>query len=349
MRHLHDVSHKEHHGSRTAFARHLNDQRRQIADALAIGCSLPGSSSSLQIMLRTLVSSLAEAIENSDPEVVLHWARLTRTAHSYETIVDAVAAACAQAIGLADRFHVDSGTLLVFLEIVQGRLHEALQNRESARPDDRPMIDAVLAMLRARDEATCTHSYATGVWCRRLCEGMALSAHTTERIVKAGVLHDVGKIATPDEILLKPGRLTAEEWAIMERHAPFGAEILADIPALATYAPIVRSHHERMDGRGYPDGLVGEEIPFEARVVSVADALHAMVVDRPYRKALTYGEAMDVLRGGRGTQWDGDVVDVMIPIVAAQRSRAVDADLATPDASSGTREIASTTTKVAAG
>jgi len=331
MRHLHDVSRKEQSGSRM-LARHLNEQRRKIADALAVDCGMSSGSSSLQIMLRTLVSSLAEAIEGNDPEVVLHWARLTRTAHSSETILEAVAAACTHAGFAAERFHVDSGTLLVFLEIVQARLAEVLQGGEP-RGDDRPLIDAVLAMLRARDEATCTHSYATGVWCRRLCEGLALSSATTERIVKAGVLHDVGKIGTPDEILFKPGRLTREEWAVMERHAPFGAEILSEIPGLAQYAPIVRSHHERIDGRGYPDGLAGDDIPFESRVVAVADALHAMIADRPYRKALSYGEAMDILRDGRGTQWEADVVDVMIPIVAAQRSRAVDADLAASEPS----------------
>ena len=116
MRHLHDVSRKEHSGSRI-LARHLNEQRRKIADALAVDCGMPSGSSSLQIMLRTLVSSLAEAIEAGDPEVVLHWARLTRTAHSSETILEAVAAACAHAGFAAERFHVDSGTLLVFVEI----------------------------------------------------------------------------------------------------------------------------------------------------------------------------------------------------------------------------------------
>ena len=320
------------------LARHLNEQRRRIADALAVDCGLDQQSTSSQIMLRTLVSSLAEAIENSDPEVLLHWARLTRTAHESETILDAVAAACAHVTFAAERFHLDSGMLLVFLEIVQARIGELLGNRDVARADDRPLIDAVLAMLRARDEATCTHSYATGVWCRRLCEGLALSHATTERIVKAGVLHDVGKIGTPDEILLKPGRLTPDEWTVMERHAAFGAEILSEIPALAPYAPIVRSHHERIDGRGYPDGLAGDEIPFESRVVSVADALHAMVVDRPYRKALSYGDAMEILRQGKGTQWDADVVDVMVPIVAAHRSRAVDADLAASEAQQETLE-----------
>src|SRR5947209_12367158 len=99
-------------------------------------------------------------------------------------------------------------------------------------------------MLKARDEATCAHSHATGAWCRRLAEAMGLSAATTDVVVKAGVLHDIGKIATPDAILFKAGPLDAAEWAVMQKHAEFGADILAELPALALYAPIVRAHHE---------------------------------------------------------------------------------------------------------
>ncbi len=98
----------------------------------------------------------------------------------------------------------------------------------------------------------------------------------------------------------------------MRQHAAFGGEILAQIPSLAQYAPIVRAHHERVDGSGYPDGFAGDLIPFEARVVAVADAFHAMVSDRPYRRAFSYGAAITLLGQGRGTQWDAEVVDAMV-------------------------------------
>src|SRR6202022_2504333 len=139
--------------------------------------------------------------------------------------------------------------------------------------------------------------------------------------------HDIRKIPTPGPILSKPGPLEPDEWEIMKRHAEAGADILSEIPALAPYAPIVGAHHEWFDGRGYPRGLRGDEISLESRVVSVADSFHAMVSDRPYRRALTYGEAIAAFADGRGKQWDAQVVDVMITLAAEDRNSSADANL----------------------
>ena len=184
------------------------------------------------------------------------------------------------------------------------------------------MIEGVLAMLKAHDETTCTHAYATGAWCKRLAEAMNLGEGQTDLIVRAGILHDIGKIGTPDAILFKPGLLTYDEWTVMQRHAEFGARILSELPALARYAPIVRAHHERWDGQGYPNALKGDEIPFEARVVAVADAFHAMISVRPYRPAIAQRNAMAILRDGRGTQWDATIVDAMIQMLEAPQANA---------------------------
>ncbi len=113
----------------------------------------------------------------------------------------------------------------------------------------------------------------------------------------------------------------------MKRHAEAGAEILSEIPALAPYAPIVATHHEWFDGRGYPHGLRGDDISLESRVVSVADSFHAMTTDRPYRRALSYGEAIAALVDGRGRQWDKEVADVMIALAAEDRNSSADANL----------------------
>lgn len=322
-------------GSRLQLAQYLTQHRASIAEALVsvdsvFARTLGGNTRPVQLMLRTLIAAMASSIETSDPEILVHWARMSRERHAQHAITGALAAVCAEIAAIGETLHLDAAQLLVFLEIAQNRVFESVNGYEATRAaDERSTIDTVLAMLRARDEATCAHSYQTGVWCRRLAEGMALSSSMTERIVKAGVLHDIGKIATPDSVLLKPGKLDADEWVIMQRHAQFGAELLSEIPALASYAPVIRSHHERIDGRGYPDSLAGEDIPFESRVLAVADAFHAMVSDRPYRAAMTFGAAMETLRQGRGTQWEADVVDVMIDVVAALRSRAADADLKT--------------------
>jgi putative nucleotidyltransferase with HDIG domain len=213
----------------------------------------------------------------------------------------------------------------VFLEIVKTNVAEAFPLTPELRLDNpqraaNGVIDGVLAMLKARDEETCAHSHATGAWCGRLSEAMNLSATQTDFIVKAGILHDIGKIGTPDAILFKPGPLTESEWTTMQEHAEFGAEILAQLPALAQYGPAVRAHHERWDGQGYPDNLKGDQIPFEARVVAVADAFHAMISDRPYRPAIAQRDAMAILREGRGTQWDAAVVDAMLKMLEAPRT-----------------------------
>jgi HD-GYP domain-containing protein (c-di-GMP phosphodiesterase class II) len=134
----------------------------------------------------------------------------------------------------------------------------------------------------------------------------------------AALLHDVGKIRIPNEIIGKPGALTPEERAVIETHTIEGERLLAKVGGLlGDVGHIVRSCHERYDGRGYPDGLTGEEIPVVARIVSCCDAFHAMTTDRPYRSALPLEEALAELRRGSGTQFDPDVVTALLGVVAA--------------------------------
>ena len=125
------------------------------------------------------------------------------------------------------------------------------------------------------------------------------------------LLHDIGKIAVPDAILCKAGPLTDEEWAIMRQHPCLGHEILYGIGFLTDALPIVLYHHERFDGKGYPEGLAGEQIPMGARIFSAADAFDAMTADRHYRRALSLDEAMSELRRNSGTQFDPDVIAVL--------------------------------------
>jgi HD-GYP domain-containing protein (c-di-GMP phosphodiesterase class II) len=148
-----------------------------------------------------------------------------------------------------------------------------------------------------------------------------LPKEQAEFVELCAILHDIGKIATPESILFKPGPLEAHEWEVMRDHAAAGQRILNQIPSLARCAVIVRAHHERWDGRGYPDGLAGENIPFEARVVAVADAFHAMISDRPYRKAIAPRRALEIIEAGRGTQWDPLVVDAMLGLFSGARKQ----------------------------
>ena len=144
---------------------------------------------------------------------------------------------------------------------------------------------------------------------------------------RGALLHDVGKIGVPDYILHKPGPLTPEEWDEMKRHPDIGNEMLKDIAFLSGAAAIVHAHHERFDGKGYPNGLTGEEMPLGARIFNVADAFDAMTTDRPYRKALSVAEAREEVLRNSGTQFDPEVVqsfllvfDELVESAAAQHA-----------------------------
>lgn len=324
------------HTTRAQIAELLDERRVEVAnDVVALMRSRSVESVS-PLIVRTLVHALSKSMAESSPDVVVHWSRMVRQAHPAATVIAMIDAACDVAEELAANDHGDLATIVVFLEIVKGRARAQIAEDLGGDAESAPQnaIQSLLAILRARDDATCNHSRATGEWGRRIAVRMGLDAPLVERIGKAGVLHDIGKIRVPDAILLKPTALDKHEWEIMKGHAQAGAEILSQIPALATYAPIVGTHHERFDGRGYPYGLRGDELTLESRVVSVADSFHAMVSDRPYRRALTYGEAIVALADGRGTQWDGAIADVMIAIAAEERNGSVDASLSGLAASS---------------
>jgi len=142
-----------------------------------------------------------------------------------------------------------------------------------------------------------------------VAEYVGLADYEIERIELAGRLHDVGKLAIPDAILRKPGSLTPKEWAIMQTHAEIGERILRSSPTLEYVAEIVRWHHERYDGRGYPDRLSGEGIPVAARIVAVCAAFVAMMKQRPFSDAITVEEALAELRRGSGSQFDPQIVE----------------------------------------
>jgi HD-GYP domain-containing protein (c-di-GMP phosphodiesterase class II) len=135
-----------------------------------------------------------------------------------------------------------------------------------------------------------------------------------QRCELAGRLHDVGKIVVPEAILTKPGPLTAEELQIMRQHPARGGQLVTLAPELAE---IVRQHHERFDGTGYPDRLAGTEIRLEARIIALCDAYAAMRADRPYRAALSVEQALEEIRDGRGTQFDPELADIVLELLAA--------------------------------
>jgi putative two-component system response regulator len=155
----------------------------------------------------------------------------------------------------------------------------------------------------------------------RLAQELGLSEAETEVVRLGSILHDVGKIGIPDRVLLKRGPLTPEELAGMRLHTLIGDRLLAPLELLQDVRPVVRHHHERWDGTGYPDGLTGEAIPVPTRVVAVADAIEAMSAERSYRSPLTEVEILRELRAGRGTQWEPRAIDAALELIASGELR----------------------------
>ena len=176
-------------------------------------------------------------------------------------------------------------------------------------------IDAMIVRLENRDPLSSEHSRAVAAWCARLGRRLGLDAGDVAFATRCGLLHDVGKALTPLEVLNAPRALDEREWRLMRAHAAAGEALVCQVPELRKFAPAVRSHHERLDGRGYPDGLRGSAIPLMARIVAVADCFNAMIGRRPYRLPMAPSRALDELVNNRGTQFDPDIVDAMIDVV----------------------------------
>ncbi len=177
-------------------------------------------------------------------------------------------------------------------------------------------LQELLDKLERHDEGTRYHSESVSAWSGKIARTLGLTESNTAFIERCAILHDIGKLFTPDYILRKPGPLNSEEWAQMRAHAANGATLLESIPCVAEYAYVVRAHHERQDGSGYPNRLMTTEIPFEAAVISVADSFDAMISNRTYRRPLTPAHAIAELERCRGSQFEPSVVDALVAVVA---------------------------------
>jgi len=172
-------------------------------------------------------------------------------------------------------------------------------------------VEAMADLVDKRDRYTAEHSRRVAANAALIAPAMGLSPGEVATVRLAARVHDLGKIALPDAVLGKPGKLTRQEFALMQEHPVHGWDILSKFPQYRKGRDIVLSHHERVDGCGYPQGLRGSQIPIGAQIVAVADALDAMTSDRPYRAAMPLHQAMTELRIGRGTQWSAAVVDTL--------------------------------------
>jgi putative nucleotidyltransferase with HDIG domain len=170
-------------------------------------------------------------------------------------------------------------------------------------------VETLNATVDARDPYTAGHSQRVQEIALAIADELGVEANDREAIALAGLFHDIGKLGVPDAILTKPARLTQQEYELMKQHPTDGANIVAKFSRLQAAVPMIRHHHERWDGAGYPDRLAAESIPLGARIVGLADAWDAMTTDRPYHRALERHEAERELRDNRGTQFAPEVVD----------------------------------------
>ena len=202
------------------------------------------------------------------------------------------------------------------------------------------LVRSFVTAIEAKDPYTKGHSERVCRLCMRMGEALQLDQVQRDALKWASVLHDVGKIGTPETILTKPDRLSEREYDTIKGHPAKGAQILSAIVQLADALPAIRHHHERHDGKGYPDGLAGEEIPLAARIIAVADTYDAVTSTRAYRPCRTHADAMRIIHECRGTQFDPHIVDIFSPILEQGFETPGDADLqdVVPSGTSDDRE-----------
>jgi HD-GYP domain-containing protein (c-di-GMP phosphodiesterase class II) len=187
------------------------------------------------------------------------------------------------------------------------------------------VICALNQLLDLKDLNTGVHSTRLAEWAVRIGRDLGLDDDCLRDLEVAAILHDIGKIGTPDAILKKPGKLTDEEYAVIKKHPEYGWAVLKAVPGFERVSLFVLHHHESYDGKGYPAGLSGDEIPIGSRIVSVMDSFDAMISSRPYRKGLPLEEAIRRLQAGSGTQFDPVVARHFIAMASEEATTVFDA------------------------
>ncbi|HEV2250214.1 MAG TPA: HD-GYP domain-containing protein [Candidatus Limnocylindria bacterium] len=268
----------------------------------------------LKFGLNSTIVDLAVALQLRRRPLAKWWARHRRDAVQLLSlyVIGAVGAVAASDSPLTLALFAVPSTLVLF----------GLRNSARVEARTKQAVHALARLIEQRDRYTYGHSQRVADCAERLARAMRMDQVQIDLIREAALLHDIGKIATPDAVLLKPGSLDAREQEVMHAHAEQGYALLEDLPAFWEGAEFVRSHHERVDGAGYPRGLRGSELPLEVSVIAVADSYDAMTSDRIYRKALPWPVVRDELLRERGRQWHAAVVDAFLAMIESERAEA---------------------------
>lgn len=266
---------------------------------------------------------LTEALERGSYLELVRWVDWTCDVYAeFPQIGSMLAGSCRAVITVLAQANSNESALIAELgALEQSITGVAFKPRAHGATSKAPLDDVdllvheLLERLDARDPLTSEHCRAVSAWCRRIGRRLSLSENEIAHVARSGLVHDIGKVQTPLEVLNAPRSLTDAEWVLMRAHSTDGEEIVRSHKLLRHLAPAVRSHHERIDGRGYPDGLVGAQITLATRIVTVADAFNAMIGRRPYRLPLSPANALDRLHDNRGGQFDPIIVEAMTEVV----------------------------------
>jgi len=300
----------------------LEGERVEVAAALADNIPAGERTLLVELVADAFVDAYASGCRDGTHEELIRWVDRMCDAHvDSPAIASFFSSACEALDGyLAPRGF--SATHLAPLRRLERPIRKVLAKpRHSSRPVQEQLdetdaaINAMLVRLDAADPLTAEHSRAVAVWCSRIARRLTLSAEDVTFASRCGMIHDVGKVTTPKEILHAPRKLTDDEWVFMRSHTTAGEKIVLEDKTLAAFAPVVRSHHERLDGKGYPDGLVADQLSLHTRIVTVADCFNAMIGRRPYRPPMPPARALEQLDANVGTQFDADIVAVFHEIV----------------------------------
>jgi len=304
-------------GFRSLNTRHGHGAGDEVLRAVAAG--LRDQTRSVDVCARTAADEFAIVMPETDVDGTV--ACCERILRQLESATTGEIEGISLSAGVAgfDRSQTASG-LIGAATVALDRARREGGGRVAAGPPPSGTIDsaqsdamsALASALLERDRYTGEHSDSVTELVASVARGLGLDDEEVERIKAASQLHDIGKVAIPDDILNKPGKLTDEEWKVMKDHTVVGERILRAIPGMGGVARIVRHEHERWDGGGYPDGISGEAIPVGARIILACDAYHAMTSDRPYRKAMAHADALDELVKNAGTQFDPAVVEILV-------------------------------------
>ena len=236
-------------------------------------------------------------------------------------VVDALCGASDELSRLLEMYARQTASALsnaVLYEMVEAKNRTITEAYQRLNDTYLETVSALRLLVDAKDIYTRGHSDRVAYYAQRLAEAVGLDEAIRERVRVAGLFHDVGKVGTSEDILTKPDRLTKEEFDKIQEHPALGARILSPMAMFKDIPCIILSHHERIDGKGYPRGLSGQEIPIEARIIAIADAFDAMTSNRHYRESLGYEKAVAEIQNGMGTQFDKDLAKAFLRLLKAE-------------------------------